>query len=289
MSLKIGIITINYNTEYMIKKFINCLIGQEYNNWVLLIVNNSQSDVLIRKIINFFDEDRIFLLSINENIGYSKANNLGFKYLLEKNKIGSGDIILFSNEDIIIKDRFFLGRAIEIINNKKCSFLGPKIINNDGSLMLPHLTKTGFFKCLFHIGNNGLIDKVFKVNKNLEKITKPIKVFLVNGACFFCKVLDFYKVGMLDINTFIYYQEELLFRKVDSNKLGVIYDPGIVVYHNHSGSFKKSSNIIKKKRFVYEGELYLLTKILKVNKICLLLFKFERIIEFLLIKLRYLY
>ncbi len=287
MSIKIGIITINYNTENMVKRFIDGLINQEYSNWVLLIVNNSQSDIKIMRIINSFNDKRIHLLSINENIGYSKANNLGYKYLLEKNKIGSDDIILFSNEDIVIKDKSFLSRAIEVIKNKKCSFLGPKIINNDGSLMLPHLTKTGFFKCLLHIGNNGVVDKIFKVNKNLKKAAEPVKVFLVNGACFFCKVFDFHKVGMLDTNTFIYYQEELLFRKVDSNKFGVIYDPRIVVYHNHSGSFKKSSDIIRKKKFLYEGELYFLTEILKISKIWLLLFKFERMMEFLLIKLRH--
>jgi GT2 family glycosyltransferase len=198
--------------------------------------------------------------------------------------VDKNDIVLFTNEDIVIKDRDFLVKAISSMEKLKCGFLGPKIINNDGSLMLPHVKKAGFLKCLFHMGNNGKVDKVFGINRSLKNITEPRKVFLINGALFFCKASDFMEAGMFDPNTFIYYEEELLFRRVSEKGISVFYNPQIVVYHEHSASVKKSFSIINKKKFVYEGELYFLTGILKVNKFLLSLFKMERAIELTLLK-----
>lgn len=282
---KVGIITINYNSEDLLEKFIGCILKQTFSDWVIIIVNNSPGDDLIKGVINKFGDKRLMLLSINENIGYSKANNLGFKYLLDNKIINEDDTILVSNEDVVIRDKMLLEKSVKSIKDLKCSFLGPKIINNDGTFMFPHLKETNFLKCLLHMGNNGFVDKIFGINRSFKKMSSPIKVFLLNGACFFCRVSDFKKVGMFESNTFIYYEEEFLFRKVKKLNIDVVYDHTIEVYHEHSGSVKKSFNILKKKEFVYEGELNLLTKELKVNKFLLSLFKLERSIEFLLMRL----
>src|SRR4030066_179202 len=96
---------------------------------------------------------------------------------------------------------------------------------------------------------------------------------------FFCRAEYFIRVGIVDTNTFIYYEEELIYRKVNDAGISVCYDPRIIVYHEHSASVKKSFSIINKKKFVYDGELYFLTSILNVNKFLLSLFKFERAVE----------
>lgn len=281
---KIGIVSINYYSEDLIARFIKGLLNQVYKNWILVIVNNGPDDLTIKKVIESSGSEKILLLNINKNVGYSEANNSGFSYLLGQNKISNNDIVLFSNEDIVIKDKDFLSKSVELSNKLKCGFLGPKIINNDGSLMLPHLKNIGFLKCMFHIGNNGKVDRVFAINKNLKNITKPRKVFLLNGACFFCRVSDFSKAGMFDTNTFIYYAEELIYRKVNDCKINVFYCPEIEVFHDHSGSVKKIMGVTRKKRSVYRSELYFLTKILKINKFLLFLFQTERNMEFLLVK-----
>lgn len=282
---RIGIITINYNSEDLLEKFIGCILKQTFSNWVIIIVNNSPGNDLIKEVINKFDDKRLMLLNVNKNIGYSKANNRGFEYLLNNKIISKDDTILVSNEDIEIRDEMFLEKSLRSIKKFRCGFLGSKIINNDGSFMFPHLKETNFLKCLLHMGNNGFVDRIFGINRSFKKISNPIEVFLLNGACFFCRAGDFREVGMFESNTFIYYEEEFLFRKVKKLGIDVVYDPVIEVYHQHSGSIKKSFNILKKKEFVYQGELHLLTKELKINIFFLWLFKLERCIEFLLMKI----
>jgi len=281
---KIGIITINYNTEDLLAKLIGCLIEQSYKEWALLIVNNSPDNTEIKRVIDSFNDSRIMLGGNNKNLGYSKGNNLGFRYLMDNKVIGSDDLVLFTNEDIVIRDRDFLARSMELMDELKCGFMGPRIINNDGSLMLPHIRKASFLKCLLHMGNNGKVDRIFGINRSLKNITSPRKVFLLNGACFFCRAGDFDRVGMFDTNTFIYYEEELLFRRVSDAGISVFYCPEAVVYHEHSASVKKSFSIVNKKKFVYDGEWYFLTRILKVNRFLRFLFKFERAVELALLR-----
>jgi len=282
---RIGIITINFNTEDLLKKLIDCLIKQSFKNWILVIVNNSPDNTAINRVIESFKDKRVVLTGNNKNIGYSKGNNYGFNYLMENNTIGPDDTILFTNEDIIIEDQDFLKKSLDAFDKLKCGFLGPKIINTDGSLMLPHIKEAGYLKCLLHMGNNGKVDRLFRINKSLAERTDPIKVFLLNGACFFCKTGDFRKVGLFDTNTFIYYEEELIFRKVREKGINVIYYPEIIAYHEHSASVKKSFSILNKKKFVYDGEIYFLTKILKINRFLLSLFIFERQMEMFLVRL----
>jgi len=282
---KIGIITINFNTEDLLDKFIGCLIKQHYKNWVLVIVNNSPDNAAINQVIKKYNDKRIILIGENKNVGYSKGNNYGFSYLVSNKIIRPEDIILFSNEDIVIEDRDFLSKALDAIDELGCGFLGPKIINTDGSLMNPHIRKTGYLKCLLHMGNNGRVDRFFKINRSIVNRKDPLKVFLLNGACFFCVAGDFEKAGLFDTNTFIYYEEELIFRKVNSLGIDVYYYPDIIALHEHSASVKKSFSNLNKKRFVYNGEIYFLTRILKVNRFLLWLFKLERKIEMSLVRL----
>ena len=285
MEKRIAIITINYNTENLLEKLINCLVVQDYVSWKLIIVNNSPDNIKINKVIKNFEDKRIILAGINKNLGYSKGNNLGFKYALDEKLVTENDLILFTNEDILIDDRQFLSKAVRNIEYLNCGFLGPRIINNDGSYMLPHLEETNYMKCLLHIGNNGRVDKLFRINSKLKKIKKPLEVFLLNGACFFCRVNDFIKVNMFDTNTFIYYEEELLFRRAFKKGIKTFYIPAMTVFHEHSASIKRSFSILKKKKFVYDAEIYFITKILKVNSLLKVLFRIERFFEFFFLRL----
>lgn len=277
---KIAVLTINFNTEHLIERFIDSIRVQSYDNWFLIIANNSVTDDILQKVKAKFPDLEIHILNINENIGYSKANNFSFAYLIKNFALDKRDLVLFSNEDIVIDDKDFFKKSVEYFDRYNCSFLGPQIINNDGSMMLPHKHKTGFLKCLLHFGNNGIPDKIFRINSYFKKIKNPEEVFLINGACFFCSYNDFLNAGMFDGNTFIYYAEELLFRKVEKAGMQVFYIPDLYVKHDHSGAVKKNYNPVFKKNFVYEAELYFLKNILKINRFLLALFKAERRIEF---------
>jgi len=285
MDKKIGLITINYYSESLVKNFIKYLILQTYRNWILIIVDNGKSDNSLEDFIKLIKDNRIIIINSDINLGYSRANNLAYSYVIEKNLINSDDILCFSNSDIILNDRNVLEKLVNNMNNLQCDFIGPKIINNDGGMMLPHLKESNYFKILFHLGNNGLADKFFKYNYKLKKINNIIEVFLLNGSFILCKVSSFEKVGKFDPSIFLYFEEEILFRKAKKLGMKVIYSPVVNVKHYHSAIVNEKIGTLNKKLSVLNSEKYILKNIFKSNKFALVFFNFERFLELLFFKI----
>ena len=65
----------------------------------------------------------------------------------------------------------------------------------------------------------------------------------------------------------------------------VIYNPEILVYHNHSAILKKEFKLLERKKILYNSELYFLKNILKINKFFLCIFQLERHLEQFFIKI----
>ena len=58
---KIAIITINYNTESLIERFIDSIVSQTYKNWLIAIANNSDSDKILNRVIQKYSEIEIYV------------------------------------------------------------------------------------------------------------------------------------------------------------------------------------------------------------------------------------
>lgn len=282
---KVGIVSINYNSEDLLEKLIKDLIGQSFIYWDLVVVNNQIENQRLRSMAAAFDDERIKILEGKKNLGYARANNLGFEYLTGHNLINGPDIVLFINPDISIGNQKWLEQAISSMQKLGADFLGPEIINNDNSIMAPHLNQLNYLKLLLHIGNNGVMDKLCGINRRFKNLASPIEVFLINGSCLGAKAGAFAETGMFDPNTFLYYEEECLFRKAKEKQKTVFYDPRLKVRHVHSGTVSKSLNYLGKKKLVYQSEIYLLKNVLKCNKIKVQLFKLERWLELAIGKL----
>lgn len=285
----LAVVTINYNSEYLIKNLIQNLLDIYLGNDVIfLISNNSENDDLLKVVLSDYIvnlNNKIFLINNKKNIGYAKANNKAFLFLYNNNYINDDDIILFTNPDIKINDCYLFEKINDSFKKFNADFLGPKIVNMDFTQMLPHLKEGNYFTTLLHLGNNGIVDKIIKYNYHIKNVKDPIEVFLLNGSFLFCKVKSFKKAGMFDENTFLYLEEEIFFRKVKKLGMKVIYDPQISVFHEHSGIVKKEIGSLVKKEVLFESEKYLLYNILKCGKAKFLFFIIERKIEFFLFKL----
>ena len=109
----ISIIIPLYNAENYIHKNIISILNQSYNNFELIVVNDSSTDKSLN-IVKSFDDERIKLYTkINE--GTSKARNYGLKY-------AKGDYILFIDADDYIETNT-LEKYIEIIEKYNPDFI----------------------------------------------------------------------------------------------------------------------------------------------------------------------
>jgi GT2 family glycosyltransferase len=278
----LGIITVNYNSHEMVYDLYSDLQRQEYKDWILIIVDNNSNKKSIEQIKKkiLSQANNVVLIENQENLGFAKANNIGVSYLVKK----FGDVVdtlLFINPDIRINNTHYLTIALNTIEREKADFLGTEIINEDGERALPLLNQRKFLHVFLHIGNNGIIDKY--INRKKE-IVKLCYVFGVNGSCFFAKKNAFLKIDKFDPNTFLYYEEDILFSKAKKNNLKVCYYPYVSVIHRESKVMKKNITNYKRKCIIFQSEKYFLKNILKINVIQYIIFILERNLELFLIK-----
>tara|TARA_Y100000590_G_scaffold367688_1_gene427891 strand:- start:578 stop:1492 length:915 start_codon:yes stop_codon:yes gene_type:complete len=103
---KVSIVIPTYNHGKYIRKCIESIISQTYNNWEAIIVNNNSTDNTV-DIINDFNEERISIINIDNQGIIAKSRNIGIKN-------STGDYIAFLDSD-----DWWYSNKLEVIMSKK--------------------------------------------------------------------------------------------------------------------------------------------------------------------------
>lgn len=247
------------------------------NNYKTIVVDNHSLKFNEEKEIRNHADDLILL---DKNYGFAKANNIGCQYAQEKY---NPDFIAVINNDVYISQKEF----IKIINNdyKKFKFdiLGPWIDSPSHESCNPfpliyskkkieeQIKKT---KKLIKIYKNPLLSFLLKYYMNVKHfIKKPIiptngkKIEMGVGlhGCaliFSKKYLKKYITAFYN-ETFLFYEEEFLYKRIVEDKLISVYDPLLKVYHQEGSSLKKNKNNRLSKLFKEQEKLKSLELLLK--------------------------
>ena len=90
---KVSIIMPVYKSVCTIEKAVKSVVGQSYNNWELIIINDRCPENSCDSILHIIkNSDRIIKIDNDENLGVSKSRNRGID-------IATGDIIAFLDSD----------------------------------------------------------------------------------------------------------------------------------------------------------------------------------------------
>ena len=247
--MKTGIVVLNYNDYNTTKEFINIIKDFKEINYIVIVDNNS-SDKSYEK-LQKYSSKKVKIIKTDENKGYAYGNNYGIKYLVDNYKV---DNIIISNPDIIVKDKDIK----ELKNDLK---------NKDVALIAPVIKERGYEKRGWKLPNylNDLLSNLNYFHKFAEKNlkykneyynSKLTKVEAVSGCFFMIKADAFKKVDYFDTNTFLYYEENILGKKLKNNNLDSYIDNEVYVIHNLSVSVDKSINRIKKYKILKNSQKY---------------------------------
>lgn len=102
----ISIILPVYNSEKYLKRCIDSIVNQTYQNLEIIIINDGSTDDSLSIIKEFIKQDKRIILIDKKNEGVSKARNIG----IEK---ANGEYITFIDSDDWLEDN-----AIEILYNE---------------------------------------------------------------------------------------------------------------------------------------------------------------------------
>lgn len=246
---KIGFIIINYNDYKTTKKLIDNIKDYEVIDEIVVVDNKStdKSVFELKKINN------ITLIANENNYGFAKAINIGCKYLINKYK----DCYIFiSNSDIRIDSEIDLKELLKAFKVKDVALVGPVIKEPDDIVRGWKLTSVNEDILM----NIPLINRLYK-NKLLNYKESYYNTLLsyvdmVKGCFFLIDSKALEKVNYLDENTFLYYEENILAKKLKIKKYKTVINNKVIIYHDHAKTISKNVNNINRYKITKKSLMY---------------------------------
>lgn len=235
--MDLSIIIVNWNSSQLVRKCIGSITGQTVGLTYEIIVVDSGSfdgcgDMLARECPG------VVFVQSEENIGFAKANNLGFDR-------SRGQSLLFLNPDTEL-----VGPAINtlVAHHRRlpaAGALGARLLNSDGTVQTSCIQS---FPTLV----NQLLDcealrrrfplwRIWGMGSLFLAETAPAEVEAVSGACLLVSRRVFESVGGFNPDYFMYSEDiELCYRTAKAG-LKNYYVPTALVRHHGGGSSRKSA------------------------------------------------
>ena len=283
---KFTFVVLHFNIKSIIdtQECVNSILDiASYNNKASLnvvIVENGSSDNSCEELTNHYkDNNSVFVLCSDSNLGFSKGNNLGIDYAKANY---SPDFIVVLNNDTIVESR----NLVDIIETEyqKYTFdiLGPRIRNlrnieqnpplykpqikaKDLKLSLDRLKilqsdlSTKKLRRVIEFTKNIIRKSIlyrfwfnYKHNKRLKKTTNSTNVFLHGSALVISRSFLQKNEHLFTPISFMFFEEDILYYNVIKNNYKSIYCPKISILHKEDVSTNYShksptSFIIEKK------------------------------------------
>lgn len=278
------IIIIDYFSAIQTKTCIEMYQREIRNNALaFIIVDNSNNDdnfnrLTDGKILNkcyidgfeVYTDINIAYVKSDINLGFAKGNNLGFKVALKLYKF---DYVLFSNNDIRLKQFDISILIADIQKNTNVAIVGPKVVGLDNKTQSPHKYRNIFqrwWKLLILYPFNEVIHKInnnYIIESDIICNAKRGYVYRVIGAFMLCDAAIFENINGFDENTFLYAEELILSEKLKTLGYRFYYDDRIEIVHEGGFTTKKEiPDYLKKLKKRFDSELYYYDKYMKVNE-----------------------
>ena len=222
-NLKISILMCVYNEELFIDDAIKSVLGQSYDNFELIIVDDGSNDNTSQIIQNYLNDNRVFLYSPGR-IGKIKANNLAFKK-------STGDFLcFFSGDDLMTKESIKerLSTIVSIVDKPAISFCRLKTLSKQkkyNEMILPRNKNKG-----------NLTSGCQMFNRKFANLSFPIPDFLGNEDMWQVQYAHFYPGIVVKQSAYI----------------GLRYRIHINNSSNKMDTFSKKSESMNKRFIVYK-------------------------------------
>ncbi|HUX93839.1 MAG TPA: glycosyltransferase family 2 protein, partial [Ignavibacteriaceae bacterium] len=236
--MELSIIIVNYNVKEFLQNLLHSIAKASQNIISEIIVVDNASDdgspELIRE--NF---PNVKLIVNEENLGFSKANNIGLK-------AASGDFLLLINPDTIVREDTFQKMLKFFEEFPTAGMAGCKILNPDGTLQLACRRSfpgpwTSFCKVtgLSSIFPNSKMFASYNLTYLDEDQTYEVDA--ISGSFMMIRKEAMKLVGGLDEQFFMYGEDLDLCYRIQKAGFKVFYVHSTQIIHYKGESTKRSS------------------------------------------------
>jgi len=234
---KIGLVTITYNSAHVLRGFLDSVLNQTFQNFIIYIIDNNSQDITFN-ILEEYSDDRIVLIKNFENVGVAKANNQGIKLSLND---GCSQVLIINN-DIEFEEHLFQ-KMLNIQKENNCSLVVPKMMYFDNP------------NHIWYAGSDFVKTKGFlPIHKGMRqkdegKFDGVFQVEYAPTCCLLVKKQVFEDVGFMDEKYFVYFDDtDFSYRVLIDGRHKLFYFSDVKFYHK-VGSLTKSVDIDNKKEY----------------------------------------
>jgi GT2 family glycosyltransferase len=293
----IGFVILHY---LVIDKTIQCINSIKDNidtsNYDIIIVDNfSRNETGIELKNKYIDDERVHVILNQGNFGFSKGNNVGYRYA--KYKLNCNFIIMLNNDIVVMSKNIYksISEAYKITN---AAVIGPRIYTYDDELgihnpMLEFVSENLNLRSLqeklevtkrdskiaillSYINLDLLFYKIKrkfgiifrgKQIPNIDFYEKPHTDYVLHGCIWIFTPLFIKRFEGLREITFMYNEEIILYLSIKQENLITYYDPAVKVLHaERVASEKILESQVRGRRIRYKRELESIDLTLKFLK-----------------------
>lgn len=255
--MKTAIIVLNYNDYKNTKNYVEII--REYKNIdKIVVVDNLSPKDDYEKLLELQSE-KVVVLQSEKNGGYSYGNNFGIRYLDSQNE--KFDNLIISNPDVYVTEQSIQKCLDELNKHENTAIVAPcmryadnKIARRSSWKIRTYLRdvihSTRFLEILFY----GFLKNGEYSKKDYQK--DRLKVECIAGSFFVIKHHIFKEIGYFDENVFLFYEEDILGKKLKEKNYDIYSLNDISFTHFESRTINKSISAYNKVKILNKSKLY---------------------------------
>ncbi len=241
---------INYNDYQTTEKILDNVKDYKILDKIIVVDNNSTDDSF-KKLSNFKSK-KLIIIKNSQNKGYGSGINFGCKYI--NSKFGESYVFI-SNPDVIIYGEEDLQKLIQTFD-KDTAIVAPIIKEHEGynrGWKIPSPIQDSLLNLIYI--HRFLRPKLLFYKDECYK-NNVMEVEAVSGCFFVINSFILKQCDYFDENIFLYYEENVIAKKIQKINKKVLINTQVEVFHNHSVTIDKNINHIKKYKELKKSQIY---------------------------------
>lgn len=256
--MKVAVIIVAFNDAEETVKYVKQI--REYENIQrIVIVDNHSTDLNALEILKQVETEKVVVLQSDQNGGYGYGNNFGIHYLEEKGE--QYDAIIISNPDVEV-EKSAIDRCLEVLEkDEKIAVAAPRMLASNHKPIRRSSWKMRTFG-LDVIHSTRLLEVCFysKLRKGeyceKEYSQDLLEVEAISGAFFIIKYPILKEIGMFDEHVFLFYEEDILAKKLQEKDYQTLSVNDVNFVHYESQTIGKTLSYYKKMKQLYKSKMY---------------------------------
>lgn len=248
--MKTVFLIINYNDYETTKILLDNIKDYQVIDKILVVDNNS-TDLSFTQ-LKALENSKLEIIKNNKNSGYGSGINFGSKYLIN---IYKECYIIVSNADVVISKEDDITSLLTTFNSST-AIVGPIIKEVAGinrGWKIPTPVKDSLLNIIYI---HKFLRPLLLFYKDTYYNKDIVTVEALSGCFFIINSNDLKEVDFFDENVFLYYEENIIAKKLQRINKEIKINTKVEVFHNHSVTIDKNINRIKKYKELKKSQLY---------------------------------